>query len=590
MAAEGFNRKLAAILSADVAGYSRLMGDDEEATVRTLTAYREVFTNLIQQHKGRVIDSPGDNLLVEFASVLDAVQCAVAVQKEIKARNDDFPENRKMQFRIGINLGDVIQEEGRIYGDGVNIAARLEAMAQPGGITISGDVFRQVDGKIDLALEELGEQKVKNIQKPVQVYRVEHGPGKNQLPAADRAALELPVKASIAVLPFDNMSGDPKQDFLADGLTEDIITDLSRFRDLFVIARNSTFTYKGKPVKVQEVAEELKVRFVLEGSIQRSGDRVRITAQLIDATTGEHVWADRYDRNISDIFVLQDEVTEKIVGNLSGYHGKLTRVEKLRAKKKGSANLKVYETYLQGIEHKHRFTPENNLIARQLLEKAIGLDPDYARAYIALAWTYLFEVWWGWTDNPQQALEQAFEAAHKAATLDEWDAECHWVMADLCAITSQFEKAVAEYNRALELNPNFADVLADWGMFQARLGRAKESLETIRKAMRLNPNYPDWYTQFLGGATYAARQYEEAISVLKMVKQHTRVSRAYLAASYAQLGRMKEASAEAAETLKLDPHTGVSSISNVEYYTETADRDHFEAGMRKAGLPENSTS
>ena len=586
MAKESFKRKLTAILSADVSGYSLLMGEDDEATVRTITAYRKVFYNIIKQHNGEVLDSPGDNLLADFVSVVDSVQCALAVQKEINARNEKVPDDRKMLFRIGINIGDVIHDNGRIYGDGVNIAARLEALAPPGGLAVSGDVFRQVEGKIDLEFEDMGEQKVKNIKKPIQVYRLGKNPREKQPFSTDKPTLKLPDKPSIAVLPFDNMSGDSSQDFLADGITEDIITDLSRFHDLFVIARNSTFTYKGKAVKTQEVAEELGVRFVLEGSIQRSGDRVRINAQLIDAITGGHVWADRYDRDVSDVFAVQDEVTAKIVGNLSGYHGKLTRDEKIRARKKGSSDLKVYEIYLQGLEHKHRFTKEDNQLARQLLKKAIEIDPEYARAYIALAWTHLFEVWWGWTNNPQQAIEQAFEAAHKATALDEWDAECHWVMADLCVATRQFEKAVSEFNRALEINPNFADILAEWGMFLARLGQAEKGLRKLRKAIRLNPNYPDWYTHFLGGATYAAHQYKEAISILKKVNQHTRNTRAYLAASYAQLGQMEEAEAEVLETLSLDPQASISSISNVEYYIETEDRDNFESGLRKAGLSE----
>ncbi|MFQ5896697.1 MAG: adenylate/guanylate cyclase domain-containing protein [Candidatus Methylomirabilia bacterium] len=638
----GVERKLTAILSADVKGYSRLMGEDEVATIRTLTAYREVMASLIQLHRGRVIDMPGDNLLAEFASVVDAVQCAVEIQQALKSWNAELPDRRKMEFRIGINLGDVVVEGERIYGDGVNIAARVEGLAEGGGVCISRTAFDQVKNKLALGYEFLGEHTVKNIAEPVRVYRVLMEPeaagrviGETRPPitrmvladvrarpwrwaalaagavlalagasgviwsfylrgpapwtevaSEEKMAFPLPDKPSIAVLPFDNLSGDPKQDYLADGLTEDLITDLSRFRELFVIARNSTFTYKGRPVKVQQVAEDLGVRYILEGSVQRSADRVRITAQLVDAISGEHVWAERYDRDISDIFAVQDEVAEKIVGNLAGYHGKLTKAEKRRARKERTTDLKVYETYLLGIEYKHRFTKENNLIAQELLNKAIALDPEYARAYTALGWTYLFEVWWGWSDAPGQSLKQAFQAAQKAVLLDDSDAECHWLLADLYVVTRQFEKAVTEFNRALELNPNMADVLANWGAVMARLGRAEEGVETIKKAMRLNPNYPQWYPQFLGGAMYAARRYEEAVAVLKRVKQHVRTSRAYFAASYAQLGRIEEARAEVAETLKLDPNATVQIVSNIEYYKNPADRDHFEEGVRKAGLPD----
>ncbi len=341
MADEGFKRKLTAILSADVEGYSRLMSADEAATVRTLTAYRKTMTQLIQQYRGRVVDSPGDNVLADFASVVDAVQCAVAVQKEIKARNDELPENRRMQFRIGINLGDVIEEEDRIYGDGVNIAARLEAMAEPGGICVSKTVFDHIESKLPLGYHYLGEQNVKNIPKPVGAYRVvmeprvtmeEEEEKKKPSPAVESASLEkmafpLPDNPSIAVLPFDNFSGDPNQEYIADGFTENIITALSKIPEIFVIARKSTFTYKGKPVKIRQVSEELGVRYVLEGSVQKADDRMRITAQLIDALEGHHLWAERYDRELRDLFALQDEIAMKI---LTALEVKLTRGEMAR--------------------------------------------------------------------------------------------------------------------------------------------------------------------------------------------------------------------------------------------------------------------
>lgn len=426
MATEGFKRKLAAILSADVAGYSRLMGEDEAATVRALETYRRVISDLIQQHRGRVVDSPGDNILAEFASVVDAVQCAVAVQKEIQARNLELPETRRMQFRIGINLGDVIEEEDRLYGDGVNIAARLESLAEPGGICVSKTAFDHIETKLPLGYEYLGEQTVKNIARPVCAYKVQMEPrvtvkakakvkpkeGARRRPmiialvvvllmAAGAAALwqfgfppasppvekaskpqmafPLPDKPSIAVLPFNNLSGDPAQEYFSDGITEEIITALSKVPKFLVIARNSTFTYKGKPVKVQQVGQELGVRYVLEGSVQKAGDKIRITAQLIDALTGNHLWAERYDRNLHDLFAVQDEITKKII---TAMQVKLTEGEQAQAAARSTNNLEAYLKYLQARELINRGNPESNALAKQLAEEAITLDPNVCAAIL----------------------------------------------------------------------------------------------------------------------------------------------------------------------------------------------------------------
>jgi len=418
MATEDFKRKLTAILSADVKGYSRLMGEDEEATVRTITAHRKVITSVIQKYRGRVVDSPGDNILAEFASVVDAVQSAVEIQEVIKAKNAELPDERKMEFRIGINLGDVIQEGERIYGDGVNIAARLEGLADPGGICISGSAYEQIENKLALGYEYIGEHTVKNIVKPVRVYKVPTEPEviqkiaekKRPAPRWPRAALAvvialgvvaggvalwksyrttpsppietasvekmaypLPDKPSIAVLPFNNLSGDPGQEYFSDGLTEEIIAALSSVPKLFVIARNSTFTYKGKPVKVQQVAEELGVRYVLEGSVRKAGDRIRITAQLIDALNGRHLWAKSYDRNLRDIFAVQDEITKNII---TAMQVKLTAGEEVKAAAKGTKNLEAYLKYLQAYELVNRMNPESNALAKQLAEEAITLDPE----------------------------------------------------------------------------------------------------------------------------------------------------------------------------------------------------------------------
>ena len=429
MAEEGFKRKLTAILSADVEGYSRLMGEDEEATVRTLTAYREVLTTLIQQHNGKVLDSPGDNLLAEFASVVDAVQCAVAVQKEIKTRNVGLPDNRRMQFRIGINLGDVIQEKERIYGDGVNIAARLEGLSDPGGICISKTAFDHIESKLPYGYEFLGDQTVKNIAKPVGAYRVmleprvtvAREPEKEKpvrvrripilivamvalvitisfvawhfyirRPSVEPASVEkmaypLPKKPSIAVLPFNNLSREPEQEYFCDGMTEDLITDLSKISGIFVIARNSTFAYKEKPAKIRQVAEELGVRYVLEGSVRKADKQIRINAQLIDAVTGHHLWADRYDGNLDNVFALQDKITQKIIGALAV---KLTANEKKQISFRGTDNIDAYDALLQGWDYYLRSTPDAFRQAIPFFEKAVELDPNYGVAYAALALTY----------------------------------------------------------------------------------------------------------------------------------------------------------------------------------------------------------
>jgi TolB-like protein/class 3 adenylate cyclase len=553
MTQESFKRKLTAILSADVEGYSRLMGEDEETTVRTLTAYREVMSTLIQQHNGKVIDSPGDNLLAEFASVVDALQCAVAVQKEITARNEGLSENRRMQFRIGINLGDVIQEENRIYGDGVNIAARLEGLSEPGGICISKTAFDHIESKLPYGYEFLGDQTVKNIAKPVGAYRVLMEPRvtvarkpEEEKPAPvrrmsiligvvavlvlavavgiwqfymrrpsvepaspERMAYPLPDKPSIAVLPFVNMSEDPKQEYFSDGLTDEIIATLSSVPKLFVIARNSTFTYKGKPVKVQQVSEELGVRYVLEGSVKRAGDKIRITAQLIDALSGHHLWAKQYDRNLDDIFAVQDEITKKII---TAMQVKLTEGEQVRAAAKGTNNLEAYLKYLQANEYLQRLNIESNAMAKQLAEEAIALDPEYAWAYTVLGGAHIMDVWLGSSKSPKDSIAKAIELVQKAIVLDDSYAEAHGLLGFLFSMTRQHDKALAKAEKALALNPNSAETHYRLGKVLTFAGRWEESIPEYKKAIRLNPIPPNKYLWSLGLSCGWTGQYDKAIT------------------------------------------------------------------------------
>ncbi len=625
MADEGFKRKLTAILSADVEGYSRLMGDDEEATVRTLTAYREVLSTLIQQHNGKVLDSPGDNLLAEFVSVVDAVQCAVAVQKEINARNDQLPENRRMQFRIGINLGDVIQEDERIYGDGVNIAARLESLANPGGICISKTAFDQIESKLPYGYEFLGDQAVKNIAKPVIAYRVlmeprvtvagepekeKRSPIKRMptlvgitalvvlavavgiwqfymrrpsvAPASiEKMALPLPDKPSIAVLPFVNVSDDPKQEYFCDGLTEEIITALSKVPKLFVIARNSVFTYKGKPVKVNQVAEELGVRYVLEGSIRKAGDEMRITAQLIDALSGHHLWAERYDRNLKEIFAVQDELTKNIITALQV---KLTEGEQVRTAAKGTNNLEAYLKYLQSMALMRQFNIESNALAKQLAQEAIALDPEYPMPYMVLSSTHQMDVWLGTSKSPKESIAKSMELIQKAIDLDPTFAEAYGHLGFTYTMIGEHDKAVANAERAAALNPNSAYVHMRMGHTLRFAGRYEEAIPEYKKAIRLNPIPPTNYLFGLGSAYCWTGQYEEAIKWCeKAVRQDpdSFLTRLIMTQVYSESGRLEDARAEAKEVLRINPKF---SVDKFEKAITSSNKEQGMAALRKAGL------
>jgi adenylate cyclase len=636
MAAKDFKRKLTAIFTADVEGYSRLMREDEEATVRTITSYRAVMTRLIQQYRGRVVDSPGDNILAEFTSVVDAVNCAVEIQRELAERNTELPENRSMIFRIGVNLGDVIQEGERIYGDGVNIAARVEGLAEGGGICISGTVYDAIEAKLGLEYEYLGEQEVKNIDKPVRVYRVLSFPGAaahrvikakkdvgkkwlnmalavtailvvgiaalaiwnfslrsapplENLASDKKMAFPLPDRTSIAVLPFDNLSGDPEQEYLSDGFTETIITGLSNLSNLFVIARNSTFTYKGKPVKVQQVAEELGVRYVLEGSVQRSGDRVRITAQLIDALKGHHLWAENYDREFGDIFTLQDDITQNVTLALKV---KLTEGEQARIRREHMGNAEAYDYWLRGLETYRSFTKENNDQARKLWEKAMELDPSNEWFWQQIGWTYYRDARFGWTNTPVRSLARAEELALKTLAVDDSNAEAYCLLSVVYMARREHDKAVAYGEKALALAPNYADVQATIAIPLMYSGRAEEAIELVQNAMRLSPYYPAWYLPVLGIAYRFTGQYEEAIDALESWRARANPRSAlphlFLAIFYVEAGRGEEAQVSVAEVLKRNPKASISGYLKAKTfpYKDQADIDKVVDSLRKAGMPE----
>ena len=581
--ATGSRQRLTAILAADVAGFSRLMSADERATVAALETCRAAFREGIVMHAGRVVDTAGDSVLAVFDSVLDAVACAIAVQRALRAHNDPLPEARRMQFRIGVNLGDVItRPDGTVYGDGVNIAARIESLAEPGGVAIAGSVRDSVAGKLGLAFADLGEQEVKNIARPVRVYRV-------TLPAqageGTRASVarERPDKPSIAVLPFNNMSGDPEQEHFADGITEDIITELSRFRELFVISRNSSFKFKGRPVEVQKFAGELGVQYVVEGSVRKAGKRVRITVQLIDAETDHHLWAERYDRDLEDIFAIQDEVTSSIVAVLPG---RVEAAARDRVTRKTTDNMAAYECVLNGKVLHHRSRREDNTAALRLLERAIELDPGYGHAH---AWKacVLGQAWgYGWCEDRLATETAIVEELQVALSLDENDSDVHRILAAVAVTQHELEKANYHQERALRLNPNDDLIVVQQGEILTWLGRAEDGIEWIRKAMRLNPYHPARFWGHLGRAHFVARRYREAIEAFRHIAAPDASTHAFLAACHAQLGDGSAAQDLARRVLAETPSFSIERyLDTVMHYQRPADREHHRESLLKAGLP-----
>jgi adenylate cyclase len=580
-------RRLAAILAADMVGYSRLMEADETGTLARLKTHRlELIDPAIAENKGRLIKTAGDGMLVEFPSVAAAVACAVEIQRRMAGRNTGVAPEREIRFRIGINLGDVICEDDDIFGDGVNVAARLQELAEPGGICVSGAIRDQVGDRLGVAFEDLGEQSVKNLTRPIRVYRVRLDEQATAAPAAAAAARPRSAlgavtdKPSIAVLPFVNMSGDAEQEFFADGLTEDIITALSRFRDLFVISRNSAFVHKGKAVNVQEVAREFGVQYVVEGSVRKAGNRVRITVQLIDGHSDRHVWAERYDRELEDIFAIQDEVTAAIVATLPG------RVEAAtheRAKRKPTESMAAYECVLAGKVLHHRSTREDNAEAQRVLERAIALDPKYAHAHawkacvVGQAWVY------GWMDR-DEALRRVGEELKIALALDDQDSDVHRILAALNLIRGDHDRAMYHQERALNLNPNNDLIVVQQGELLTWLGRPEDGIEWIRKAMRLNPYHPERYWSHLGRAYFVAQRYPEAVEAFARISRPDHTHHAFLAAACAQIGDAVAARAHADEVRTLEPEFAVDGYLATLHYRHESDRAHHRAALLKAGL------
>ena len=591
MAEANVTRKLTAIFYADVAGYSRLTGADEVGTHKQLSAGLNLISGAIEEAGGRVVHYAGDAVLAEFQSVVAAVETAVGIQRQLAEDSADIPDDKCLQFRIGVNLGEVIVDRDDIYGDGVNVAARLESLADPGGVSVSGAVFEQVKGKLDVGFQDMGAQEVKNIAQPIHVYRILCSvpapfADDGEATRAETTGAPKPAvaeKPSIAVMPFDNMSADPEQEFFADGLTEDILTELARFGGLFVISRTSTFTYKGKAVKAKDVARDLGVRYVVEGSVRKAGNRVRVTVQLIDGTDDRHVWAERYDRDLEDIFAIQDAITTAITATLPG---RIEADSQDRARRIPTDNMQAYECVLAGKVLHHRSNREDNAEARRLLERAIVLDPGYADARAWRACT-LGQAWnYGWIDDDDEAILGEIEAElERALAIDENDADTHRILAAICILRNDFDRALLHQEKALSRNPNYDLVVVQYGELMTWLGRAEEGIEWIQKAMQLNPFHPQRFWSHLGRAYFVARRYTDAIDAFRHVEKKDATNLAFIAASFAYLDDDAEAAAHGREVLKLSTDFKISEHMATQHYAHDDDRTHHSEGLLKAGLP-----
>ncbi len=583
-------RKIAAILAADVVGFSRLAGADEDRTLARLRALRsDLVDPAVGAHHGRVVKRTGDGLIVEFRSVVDAVRCAIGIQSGMTERNTDVAQEQRIEYRIGVHLGDVVEEsDGDLMGDGVNIAARIESVADPGGICLSEDAWRQVRDKVKETFVDRGEKALKNIARPVRIYALSAASPRDARsdPALAPAQPAEPARSSIAVLPFANMSGDAEQEYFADGISEDIITALSKLPQLFVIARNSAFTFKGKNVNVGEVGKSLGVRHVLEGSVRKSGGRVRITAQLIDTTTGGHLWAERFDRELTDIFAVQDDVTTHIVSalelNLSGGDRESIAVERTN-------NQEAYDCFLRGRELWWRFTPEANREAERLLRRATTLDPGFAPAFAFLAAALANAYSNGWGESPAEALKEAEKAARAAVKLDERYPYALWSLGMALSWARRNEEALSAAERAIAFNPNFAAGHSMVGVQLNFAGRPAEAVSFFDRAMALDPHFNSIVLYFRALAAYQLGQYAEAVAMLKrriLRSPETDTSRVLLAACYGQMGLVDEAREAWRGALAVNPAYSLEQRRDVLPYKNPADFERIVDGLHKAGLPE----
>jgi adenylate cyclase len=576
-------RKLTAIMSADIKGYSILMADDEVFTIKMLNEYRSIMSNCIGQYNGRVVDSPGDNVLAEFASAVDALQCAVEIQKKLKKENDRLVESKRLEFRIGVNIGDVIQDGNRIYGDGVNVASRIEGLAEPGGVCLSKSAYEQIKKKLDFGFEYMGEHSVKNISEPVSVYKVLVDSERSR-PLAEEQ-LELPDKPSIAVLPFVNMSGEPGQEYFSDGLTEQIINGLCKVPNLFVIARNSSFAYKGKSLSVKQIAQELGVKYILEGSVQKAADRVRITAQLIDATTGYHLWSENYDRDLSDIFALQDEITLKII---EAFQIKLTWGEQAHLWEGGTNSFQAFDKFMRGMDCLFGGNEEKNKQARHFFKEAINIDKSYALAYICLGYTHIGELMYRWSKSPIESFEQAEKNAEKALALNDSNDLAHSLLSYIYLFKRQYDEAIKAGERAIELNPNGAVAHAQLAWTLICSDKIESAIKLLKRAIRLNPIDQAFYVTLAVAYRYNG-QFEKAIEVAKKAisgNPDDLTPYLTLAASYSSLDHVEEARKAVEEILRVHPGFSLEYHANTVPFKNQEELDKLINALRKAGSPE----